>query len=310
MPDRGTVVINTGQTSLTGPLWVVAALNGVCFAGLAYLLIKAARSQARDYSGSYAQTMARQFEDVFLFVPPRLIAKFGWGLAIFLFLLVFLGLSGNFSSAPRVVAALLLGLIVAGPALAAPRQFLAIVKRRRLRRFNLQLVDTLVSMSNALKAGFSITQAFETVVKDGENPIAQEFGLFLQQTRMGVSFSDALANLEQRVGSEDMTLVAMAIETARRTGGNLTEIFDKISRTIRERLRIENRIRTMTAQGRLQGIVVGAMPIVIGVVLMIIDRETMLPFLTSIFGLVSMIAVVFLIAFGAFFIRKIIRIDI
>ena len=82
-------------------------------------------------------------------------------------------------------------------------------------------------MSNALKAGFSITQAFESVVKDGENPIAQEFDVLLQQTRVGVSFSDALVNMEKRVGSDDLSLVVVAIETARKTGGNLTEVFEQ-----------------------------------------------------------------------------------
>jgi tight adherence protein B len=191
-----------------------------------------------------------------------------------------------------------------------PVQLLLALKRRRLRRFNVQLGDTLISMSNALKAGFSITQAIETVVKDGENPIAQEFDLFLQQTRVGVNFSDAITNLEKRVGSEDLTLVVQAVETARRTGGNLTEIFEKISHTIRERQRIENRIRTLTAQGRLQGIVVGIMPLIIAVALLIVDPGLMLPFIHSTVGISVFVLVGLLILAGALVIRKIVNIDV
>jgi tight adherence protein B len=165
-------------------------------------------------------------------------------------------------------------------------------------------------MSNALKAGFSITQAVESVVKEGQNPIAQEFSLFLQETRVGVGFSEALNNLDRRVGSDDLTLVVMAIDTARKTGGNLTEIFEKIASTIRERLRIEGRIRTLTAQGRLQGWIVGAMPVIIGIAMMIVDPTLMLPFLHSRVGLVVIGAVAVLILAGGLVIRKIIRIDI
>ena len=303
--------------SLTGPArpetmlpLIVGGLFALCFACLVHTLLKALRSGAHTYSGAYARNMARQFEDMFMFFPPRRIVELGWGLSGTLFFLTFFALAGDFSSPRAIVAGLLLGVIVGMAGLKAPRLLLNVLKKRRRRRFNLQLVDTLMSMSNALKAGFSITQAFETVVKEGEAPIAQEFDLFLQQTRMGVSFSEALSNLEQRVGSEDMSLVAMSIETARRTGGNLTEIFEKIATTIRQRLRIENRIRTLTAQGRLQGLIVGSMPLIIGVALAIIDPGTMLPFLRSTFGIAIMLTVVFLVSAGGFFIRKIINIDV
>jgi tight adherence protein B len=153
-------------------------------------------------------------------------------------------------------------------------------------------------------------QTFETVVRDGENPIAQEFSVFLQETRVGVSFDDALRNMERRIGSDDLSLVVMAIETARKTGGNLTEVFERIAHTIRERMRIEVRIRTLTAQGRLQGFVVGAMPLVIGVALMIVDPNMMMPFLYSTAGLVVIGAVVILVAMGGIVIRKIVNIDV
>ena len=116
--------------------------------------------------------------------------------------------------------------------------------------------------------------------------------------------------MEKRVGSDDLSLVINAIETARKTGGNLTEIFEKIASTIRERMRIETRIQTLTAQGRLQGIVVSLMPIVIGVAMSIVDPGLMMPFVHSMTGVLIMAGVVLLIAIGGLVIRKIVDIDV
>lgn len=288
---------------------LIPTLFGLSLGGLAYVVLRALRAGAEAYSGAYAQATARQFEDIFLFIPPRRIAEAGWALGATTFVLIFL-LTGSLTSLRGFLVGTVLALLGAAGALRVPRMIVNLLRKRRLRRFNLQLVDTLISMSNALKAGFSITQAFESVVREGENPIAQEFSVFLHETRVGVSFSQAIANLEQRVGSEDLTLMVTAIETARRTGGSLTEILEKISATIRERIRIENRVRTLTAQGRLQGIIAGSMPLVIGIALLIVDPQLMLPFLHSTIGVLVIAFVVILVLAGALLIRKIINIDI
>ena len=288
---------------------VISLLFGISATGFMYMILRSMFSGAAEYSSSYSEQVARQFEEVFMFVPPQQIARMGWAAAAIGFATVFL-LVGGFSSKTGFVAGLLLGLFVAIPALYSPKIILRFLKKRRLTKFNLQLVDTLVSMSNALKAGFSITQAFESIVKEGEQPIAQEFDMFLQQTRLGVNFSDGLTNMEKRVGSDDLSLVINAIETARKTGGNLTEIFEKIASTIRERMRIETRIQTLTAQGRLQGIVVSLMPIVIGVAMSIVDPGLMMPFVHSMTGVLIMAGVVLLIAIGGLVIRKIVDIDV
>ena len=167
-----------------------------------------------------------------------------------------------------------------------------------------------MTMSNALRAGASILQAFEHIVKEGLNPIAQEFALFLQQTRVGVKFEEALDNLAKRVNSEDLSLMINAIEIARQTGGNLTEVFEKISATIRERMRIQARVRTLTAQGRMQGIVVGLMPIGLVIVMFVIDPLMMNAFFTTALGLLVGALVLVLEVVGALLIRKIIDIDV
>ena len=181
---------------------------------------------------------------------------------------------------------------------------------RRRTRFNEQLPEAIAVMTNALRAGFSISQAFDSVVAQGEKPMCEEFAILQQQLKIGMSFEDALESMSGRVGSDDLTLVTTAILISRRTGGNVTEIFDKISETIRGRMRIERKVKTMTAQGRMQGIIVSVMPLFLGVVMTIMKPKLMLPFLCSLMGVGSIVAVIALITVGWLIIRKIIKIDV
>ena len=132
----------------------------------------------------------------------------------------------------------------------------------------------------------------------------------LHQMQVGVSFSDALAELDRRVGSEDLTLVCTAIDIARRSGGNLTEIFETIAQTIRARLRIAQHVKSLTAQGRLQGLIIGAMPFLLAGGLAIFKPKLMLPFICSLPGALTLLAVCALVALGGWMIRKIVTIDV
>ncbi len=181
---------------------------------------------------------------------------------------------------------------------------------RRRAKFDEQLPQTLSTMSNALRAGFSLSQAFESVVETGEVPVSEEFAILQQQLRIGMSFEDALESMSSRVGSEDFSLVATAILISRRTGGNVTEIFDKISDTIRERMKIERKVRSLTSQGRLQGIVVSLMPFVLLVAMTAMKPKLMLPFLTSMIGVGACGLMIVLIVAGWLMIRKIVKIDV
>jgi tight adherence protein B len=128
--------------------------------------------------------------------------------------------------------------------------------------------------------------------------------------RVGMSMEDGLESLQSRVGSQDLALMVSAVEIARQTGGNLTEVFEKIAHTIRERMRIELRIRTLTAQGRLQGVVVGLMPLLLGVAMFFLDPAMMMAFFHSWLGVSVMVAVGVLEVMGFLVIRKIIHIDV
>lgn len=289
--------------------WGAIASTALVFGILAWVLLKAFSEGAATYTGEYSDATSRQFEDLFLFIPAKRIAEAGWACAGIAFIL-FSCLLFDPRKPLMIIVGTALGLAAGFGAFQLPRQFLSLMKDRRRRKFNEQLVEALGQMSNALKAGFSITQAFETVVENAENPIAQEFEVFLQQQRVGVGFSEALAALDRRVGSEDLNLVCAAMEIARRTGGNLTEIFDKISLTIRERMRIERRVMTLTAQGRMQGFVVGAMPLVVGIGMAVLRPEIMLPYIHSPQGMAGIAAVIALVTVGAIVIRKIVKVDV
>ncbi len=289
--------------------WSAIIAAFAAFAGFTGLFVAALHEGADAYATQMGATTSRQFEDVFLFIPPQRIARLGRLAAIAAFFLFFIPLF-SFTNLVSTLAGVLLGLGAGAFAFTLPARYAHLLRERRRAKFNDQLVDALGTMANALRAGFSINQAFESVVEAGEKPIAQEFTVLLQQLRVGLPFEDALMSLDRRMGSDDLTLVCTSIDIARRTGGNLTDIFDKISETIRGRQRIERRVRTLTAQGRMQGVIVSLMPLVLGVAMTILKPDVMRPFLLSRTGALCVGAALALIVVGWLVIRKIIRIDV
>lgn len=289
--------------------WLVPSLFALCASLMGYVLLRALHEAEESYASEYTTDTARQFEDLFLFISPQQMLSLSRIVAIMAFFLLFF-LTGNMNSTGGWIRGVIAGSFGGCGALFLPRFILRVLKVRRLERFNGQLVNALASMSNALKAGFSIQQAFESVVEERQNPIAQEYGMFLQQLRVGIPFEDALADLDRRMGSEDLTLMIQSIEIARQTGGNLTEVFDRIAETIRERRRIEGKIKSLTAQGKIQGNVVGAMPFVLGLAIYLLDPQMMMTFLTSYIGMFILFAVVVMEICGVLLIRKIVSIDV
>ncbi|HWI54483.1 MAG TPA: type II secretion system F family protein [Desulfobacteria bacterium] len=153
----------------------------------------------------------------------------------------------------------------------APKILLSRLKAKRIQKFNSQIGDSLVVMSNSLRAGFSFLQSMEMVSREMPSPISDEFAHALREMNLGTPTEEALVNLTNRVDSEDIDLVITAVLIQRQVGGNLAEVLDSISHTIRERVRIKGEIKTLTAQGRVSGIIVGILPVVIGLILSVIN---------------------------------------
>jgi tight adherence protein B len=143
-----------------------------------------------------------------------------------------------------------------------------------------------------------------------ENPMGQEMRLVAQEMRVGVSMEDALHHLAERMPGEDLDLLITSILISREVGGNLSEVFDNIANTIRDRLRLQGKIRALTAQGKLQGIVVALLPVGIGLALNALNPAFFRPMYTTTMGASFLGAIVVLELIGAWFIRKIVTIKI
>jgi tight adherence protein B len=165
-------------------------------------------------------------------------------------------------------------------------------------------------MANALRAGLTFQQASEQVARESSAPLAQELGLYTREVRLGVSSEEALVAMARRVGSEDLELVATSTNIARQLGGNLADMFDTIADTIRERFRLEGKIRALTSQGKLQGMIVATLPLWVGLFLDWYRPDLMQPMFEHAYGYVLVGAIVLLEAIGFVLIRRIVNIDV
>lgn len=156
-----------------------------------------------------------------------------------------------------------------------PRMYLSFAAKRRLRAFEDQLSDTLNLWVNALRSGYSVLQSMEAIATELPPPVSVEFERVVQEVRLGLGVPQALYNMLRRVPSDDLDLVITAVNIQREVGGNLAEVLDTISFTIRERVRIKGEIRTLTAQGRLSGWIISLLPIGLALVLMVINPDYM-----------------------------------
>jgi tight adherence protein B len=198
-----------------------------------------------------------------------------------------------------------------------PRFWLNRRKGGRLGAFNKQLPDTITLIANALRAGSSFLQAIELVVRESRPPVSTEFGRVIREVNLGLPFDQALENMVRRVRSDDLELMATAISIQHQVGGNLAEILDSIAFTIRERVRIKGEIRTLTAQQRLSGYVVGFLPIALAGFLFVAAPGFMEPMFASppeVLGLPAGVIILivggFMMFVGFMLIRKIVDIEV
>jgi len=262
------------------------------------------------YKEKYIEEAAVELDDVLLQMPPSRIFDLSLALsslAVFLSVGVLCMATSQFSWGKTLFVAVLSAVLV----FPIPRLVLRHLRKARLQKFNDQLEDALLSMSSSLKAGFSINQAIEVVANENRKPISFEFRLLMQEIRLGVPLDDALRKMVARLdNSPDLELVATAIITARQTGGELTQVLERLAGVIRERIRITQRIRALTAQGRLQAIIIGAMPFLLMMAMAYIAPDMMNQFLASVIGILLILGAIVLVTIGFFVIKKITTIDI
>ena len=194
-----------------------------------------------------------------------------------------------------------------------PRFYIRRQQSNRLIRFSDQLADMLNLMVNGLRAGYSTMQAMEAVSKEMPPPISDEFRRVVQEMQLGLPMEKALDNLLRRIPSDDLDLTVAAINVQREVGGNLAEILNTISYTIRERVRIKGEIRVLTTQVMYSGRFLSLMPVIIALILWILNRPYMMLFFgeeTRIIGIPVLIFGLFMIVAGYFSMNKIAQIEV
>jgi tight adherence protein B len=179
-----------------------------------------------------------------------------------------------------------------------PKFWLKRRQGKRLKAFNSGLADTIMLIANSLRAGSSFLQSVEMVVRESQPPISTEFSRVIREVNLGLPLDEALANLSRRVKSDDLDLMTTAIAIHHQVGGNLAEILDTIAYTIRERVRIKGEIRTLTAQQRMSGYVVGFLPVALVLLLSVIAPTFMAPMLQKPPELLGLPAGVFILGIG------------
>lgn len=191
-----------------------------------------------------------------------------------------------------------------------PKVWLGRRQAARLKAFNNQLADTIGLMSNSLRSGLSLVQAMEMISREAEPPVSEEFQRVVREIGLGVSPQEALLHLVRRVHSDDLDLLVVAILVQFEIGGNLSRILDSIAGTIRERVKLQGEIRTMSAQGRMAGYVLSGMPLAIGGLLMLIAPSYMGALFKPGPWLVLPVAAVIGIVTGSLTIRKLVAIEV
>ena len=265
--------------------------------------------EARDFGANLARDIARA--DLRL-KPSEFLAI--WAGSIvgvpLLFIVLSLGLP-----ALRNPLALLIGAFIG---FMLPRFWLGRRKSGRLGAFNKQLPDTITLLANGLRAGSSFLQAVELVVRESRPPVSTEFSRVIREVNLGLPFEQAMENMVRRVRSDDLELMATAINIQHTVGGNLAEILDSIAFTIRERIRIKGEIRTLTAQQRLSGYVVGGLPFFLALFIYLAAPRFFDPMFASgdpqvlgiPLGVILFVIAIMAMGAGFFFIRKIVDIEV
>lgn len=187
---------------------------------------------------------------------------------------------------------------------------LALLRRRRARRFENQLADGLVMAANGLRAGFSLLQALEMTAQKAPAPLSQEFGLMLREHRLGADLADALLHLAERVPSGETRIFVNSVIILRETGGNLTEIFDTLAETIQERKRVMKKIRAMTAEGETQAYFLAALPPVLGIILYQLDPESISLFFTTFGGWLMILLMALMEVTGLALMLRIVKVKV
>lgn len=254
---------------------------------------------AKEYESQMAIAANSRLAELFIFIDVRRLRAIAAGVFVAITLLSYL-ITGS------KMVALLLGAVV----FFIPTTGVSLLRKFRHKKFNKGLPDTLQSTANMLRSGLSLPGALEFVVMDDDGPVGQEFGLFLNELKMGVKFDNALDNMYRRVPIPDLQLVVAGMKISREVGGSLADVLARLADTIRRRIEMEGKIDSLTAMGKLQGLVMTLLPVGVGYAIYKMEPVAMMQMFTTWHGWIVCAVLVGLEMAGVMIIRKIVSIDV
>jgi len=245
----------------TTPIWLYLLLFiAIIFVAVALLPVLFKTLQQREEKR--IEKLSETFDQLFIFLSPQRSLLFFALVPLILGTMVFFATKQIF-----------LALIGASAGFIFPFFMLKMMRERRIAKFVHQLPDGLMILSSCLKGGVSLIQAVEILCAEMGPPISQEFGLVVREIRMGVSMEEAFKRLKERIPAEDVELIATAMLVARETGGNLVKIFGHLTTTVRDRIRLNETLKTTTLMARVQGYIMSMIPVIFALFVRKIDEH-------------------------------------
>ena len=286
-------------------MFFIMLIIGSALAGLSVFLFLEVKRQSIEIMVEEYHTKsvawAEDFNRQFLTIDIRYIV-FGT-IGIFALLGLFFGFStGGFSGVFVFLVFVAIGVFAS---IRMPEAVLDSLKKARGRKINAQLMDALILLSNSLRSGMDIVQGFEKVSSEMRPPISDEFGLVIKNYQLGTPFEKALDGMNDRIDSRMLSYIIKAIVIQRQVGGNLTVIFARLVENIREESKLEEKLQAMTAQQKIQAIVVGVMPFLMVGVMFLFRPDEMISFYASPLGMILFLFCVVWIAIGMKIIKKV-----
>lgn len=278
---------------------LITAVVAIAAGMLAWFMIDIGTVTMARYRASFTERTKFQVQEFFLFIDVKKL--FVANLAV---------MSLGAAAAWALSGSMLLAVPVFFGLGLLPRGMYAWMRGRRMMRFEHQLPDALMMMAGGMRAGVGLSSSIAQVVAEAPAPVGQEFSLLLREQRMGLTLEQSLNNLSRRMPTQTTSLVVSAMRIASETGGGLAETLERTATTIRSRLQMEGKIRALTAQGKLQAIVVGLLPVALMLVLNAMEPHAMALLWHSRIGWATLVVLGLLEFMGVHVIRKIIAIDV
>jgi tight adherence protein B len=274
----------------------VVLLSVGCFV---WIFLQWGDKRLEQQKATLAHQASTTLADMFIFLDAQKMFRYNVLAMIILPLLTWL-----FTGNPLFTVAVLVATFI------LPKYYVSHLRVQRFKLLEKQLPDALLMITGAMSAGASLNVAIESMIKEQRPPIAQEFDLMVREQRMGVDFDTALRNMEKRNPVADFALVISALRISREVGGNLAEILSSLAATLREKQTMEGKIASLTAQGKIQGVVMTALPLLVMFALMQIEPVAMAPLFSTWPGYITLAVIMTMEVMGYFFISRITKIDV